>query len=116
MSLKFVLICYHLRIYWVGSIQYVESSLSAKFQPDLLSNSGIIANKWQSIVHVFIFFELVTSFDLVYFIFDEDLIDIFCQHLFHDYPISCITTIMMLIPVPTDRNSKGTGVSSRIFN
>ena len=44
MSLKFVLICYHLRIYWVGSIQHVESSLSAKFQLDLLSNSGIIAN------------------------------------------------------------------------
>ena len=61
--------------------------------------------------HVFIFFELVTSFDLVCFISDEDLIDIFTQHLFHDYPISCITTIMMIIPVPIDKSSKGMGVS-----
>ena len=58
----------------------------------------------------------VTSFDLVYFISDEDLIDIFTQRLFHDYPISCITTIMMIIPVPIDKSSKGTGVRSRIFN
>ena len=58
----------------------------------------------------------VMSFDLVYFISDEDLIDIFTQHLFHDYPISCITTITMIILVPIDKSSKGTGVSSRIFN
>ena len=58
----------------------------------------------------------MTSFDLVYFIFHEDLIDIFAQHLFHDYPISCITTIFMTIPVPIDKSCKGTGVSSRIFN
>ena len=44
MSLTFVLICYHLQIYWMGLIQHVESSLCAKFQLDLLSNSGIIAN------------------------------------------------------------------------
>ena len=43
-SLNFVLICYHLQIYWMGLIQHVESSLRAKFQLDLLSNSGIIAN------------------------------------------------------------------------